>query len=125
MAGPWTRSEQKLCHLYRIHFVDREKRDLTEKDRTYKPGDQLVANFHVRAAKPGPYQPKLTITGPAPVETRLGKPMTFKVGNFDEFHSGLILINIPAQAGAYVLRLELECGSERAFWETDIQVQKL
>jgi hypothetical protein len=121
MEGPWVRTDQKLCQIYRIHIVDRQDRALSQNNRAYKPGDRLVANFHARALKPGVYQPRLLITGQEP---KLGKPITFQQGNFEEFHSGLISTAISDQAGPRVLRLELECGNEKAFWETDIQVQK-
>lgn len=126
MEGPWVRTDQKACQIYRIHIVDRQDRALSESNRTYKPGDRLVANFHARAATPGTYQPRLLLTGPTSVEPKEGKPMTFTQGEFAEFHSSLISSAFPEeiQPGKYVLRLELSSGPATAFWETDVQVQK-
>ncbi|MBS2033478.1 hypothetical protein JST97_00710 [bacterium] len=126
MTGAWVRTDQRVCEIYRIHIVDRQDRALSEKSRTYKPGDRLVANFHTRASKPGRYQPTLLLTGPTPIEPKPGKVIHFTQGEFQEFHSSLISAAIPdgALPGCYVIRLELTGPAGTAFWETDIQVQK-
>lgn len=125
MAGPWTRSDQKLAQLYRIHIVDRQDQALGENQRSYHPGDKLVANFHVRSARPGTLQPRLLVTGPAAAQGKEPKPLQFREGDFQQFHSCLIPVTLPEQAGKYVLRLEVEDPSshQKAFWETDIQIQ--
>lgn len=125
MTGAWTRSDQKLAQLYRIHIVDRQDQALGEKNRNYHVGDKLVANFHVRAARPGALQPRLLLSGPAATQGKDHKPLQFREGDFQQFHSCLLPVTLPELPGQYVLRLEVEdpATHQKAFWETDIQIQ--
>lgn len=125
MTGDWTRSQQALAQIYRIHIVDRQDKALGKDHRTYAPGDKLVANFHVRAANPGKLQPRLLLNGQAPLGSKELKPLDFSQGGFQQFHSCLLPLTLPSKSGAYVLRLELEdpASHQKTFWETDVQVQ--
>ena len=126
MKGDWVRSEQKLAQIYRIHIVDRQDQALGENHRSYRPGERLVANFHLRAARAGVLQPRLLLDGAAPAQSKEPKPLRFSQGGYQEFHSTLIPVTIPEQPGKHVLRLEVEDpeSHQKAFWETDIQVRK-
>ena len=125
MAGPWARQGGRGVQIYRIHIVDRQDQSLDETHRSFKAGDKLVANFHFRSANPGRFQPRLLLTGPTPIQAKEHKAL--EIGP-DQFRSCLIPVTIPpeAEAGKYVLSLELHESKtgRKAFWETDIQVQK-
>jgi len=127
MTGDWVRSQQGIAQIYRIHIVDRQDRALGKSQRSYHPGDRLVANFHVRSAKPGRLQPRVLLDGQPPKGAKEHKLLDFSQGEFAQFHSCLLPVTLPEAAGAYVLRLEVEDpqSHDKAFWETDIKVQKL
>lgn len=123
MIGDWVRTNQKLAQLYRIHIVDRQDQALSKERRSFKPEERLVANFHIRSARPGILQPQVKIDGTT--QGKQPKPLQFTQGDYQQFHSTLASFTTPATPGKHVLRLEVEDpGShEKAFWETDIQVQ--
>ena len=129
MSGPWTRGSQAKqvgIEIYRIHIVNQKNQSLREHQRTFAPGDHVVATFHFRTQRPGKFQPRVVLTGPTPISGRLPKPLTNTRGDYQQFHSVLVPWVIPkeAVAGRYKLRLEVEeVGAATAFWETDWELR--